>query len=166
MRSFVGIFEAPMPRLAFLLAAFLLLSPLSARAADPVIAQQVGMLPPSPGPHPDLEALLSTFWPAYYNVSGPLGFTIDQVRVGRADLHDDGNEALLLMIDHPGWQADLGKPFMIATWSKPQWTAIGWGWGDEDSIFMLTETKKGWHSVETGTQTLSWIGKQYERINH
>ena len=155
-----------MPRFAHLLAAFLLLSPLSARAADAAIVQQVGLLPPTPGPHPDLEALLTAFWPAYYNVTGPLGFTIDQIRVGRADLNDDGNEELFLMIDHPGWKADRGQPFVIATWGKNQWSAIGWSWGDEDTIFMLTETQKGWHSIDTGTQTLSWIGKQYDRVNH
>ena len=132
----------------------------------PVMAQinlsaEIGILPPAPGSHPDLEDLLQRFWRDYYNVEGPQGFTMDNVRVGRADLNDDGNDELILMIDAPAWRAEGGKPFVIATWHKDGWYAIGWGWGDEDTIFTLTETNNGWHSLDTGTSIMRWTNQEY-----
>ena len=135
----------------------------AAVAAPPAMSAQVGVLPPAPGAHPDLEALLHEFWRDYFEVGGPLGFTLDNIRVGRIDLNDDDIDELILMIDLPGWRVDAGKPFVVATWRNKAWAAVGWGWGDEDQIFRLTETIQGWHSLDTGSQILHWNGREYER---
>ena len=151
-----------MSRLALLLSLLLFVMPLAALAQTaPTLAQEVGILPPAPGPHPDLEALLQRFWRDYYTVDAPNGFTMDNVRVGRVDLNDDGVEELILMIDSPAWEVGLGKPFVIATWRNKTWVAVGWGWGDADTIFSMTETVKGWHSVDTGTTIMRWNGSEY-----
>ncbi len=152
-----------MKPLILLITLFSLLVPLSAGAQGPLLAQ-APILPAAPGPHPDLDALLQRFWHDYYGVEGKQGFTMSQVRVGRIDLNDDDQLELILMIDAPGWKADAGKPFVIATWIDGEWVAIGWGWGDEDNVFSLTETVRGWHSLETGAYIMRWTGTQYERV--
>jgi len=148
---------------AILIALFLMVAPFTSEAAD-AIYSEVAILPPSPGPHPDLEDLLHRFWHDYFGADGSLGFSLAQVRVGRVDLNDDDQAELILMIDHPGWKADAGKPFVIATWKDESWMAIGWGWGDEDGIWSLVETQGGWHSLDTGSAFMRWNGHEYERI--
>ena len=128
-----------------------------------MLLAEVPFLPPASGPHPDLDALLQRFWRDYYGIEGKLGFTLSQIRVGRIDLNDDDQAELVLMIDAPAWKADAGKPFVIATWREEEWVAIGWGWGDEDGVFSLTETQRGWHSLETGAYIMRWNGTEYER---
>jgi len=146
--------------LAFLLALILVLAPALAEADK---LAQIPVLPAASGPHPDLDALLQRFWRDYYKADGSLGFDMSQVRVGRVALTDDDNDELILMIASQAWRTDAGYPFVIATWIDKEWVAVGWGWGDEDGIFSLTETRRGWHSVETGTYVMRWNGTEYER---
>ncbi len=146
-----------------ILALFFLVAPLPALAGS-AISAQVAVLPPSPGPHPDLEDILQRFWHDFFGVEGKLGFTLSQVRVGRVDLNDDDQAELILMIDHPGWKANAGKPFVIATWKDESWMAIGWGWGDEDGIWSMVETQRGWHNLDIGASTMRWNGTQYELV--
>ena len=149
-------------RFAVLLFLSLLAAPLPAQAQASLVAQ-VGLLPPAPGPHPDLVDVLRRFWPEYYDTDGALSFTLDNIRVGRIDLNDDDRAELILMIDKPGWEIAIGKPFVICTWRKTNWVAIGWGWGDEDTLFVQSDTYRGWHSLDTGTTIMRWTGKEYER---
>lgn len=124
---------------------------------------QVSLLPPAPGPHPDLEALLDQYWHQYWQADGELGFGLENIRVGRADLNDDDEAELFLMIDRPSWFSTDGKPFVIATWRDRKWVAIGWGWGDEDGIWVTTEKLAGWRSVDAGNYLMHWEGTAYGR---
>jgi hypothetical protein len=150
----------PFALLTFL---FVLLAPVVAGAADPVKLAQIPVLSPTNGPHPDLDTLLQRFWKSYYNADGALGFDMSQIRVGRMDLNDDDDAELILMITHPGWRAEGGFPFVIATWLNKEWSAVGWGWGEDDTLFSLVEVNRGWHSVETSSSILRWNGQEYER---
>ena len=149
---------------AALLAALFFLLAAAPATAQTNLQANVALLPPAPGPHPDLDELIQRFWHDYYGVDGALGFTLSQVRVGRVDLNGDDQAELFLMIDTPAWKAEAGKPFVIATWRDQAWSAIGWGWGDEDRVWSLTETTKGWHSVDAGPYIMRWTGSEYERI--
>ena len=133
-------------------------------AAPPRPLALISLLPPAPGPHPDLDEFILLFWVKYYNAPGELGFTLNQVRVSRVALKDDDDTQLILMIDHPGWRTVDGKPFVIATWRDGQWAAIGWGWGDEDGLFETTEIVGGWHSLDAGKYTMRWDGQQYQTV--
>ncbi len=152
-----------MTPISILITLFLLLVPFVA-GADPVKLALVPILSPTSGPHPDLDDLLQRFWRNYYKADGAQGFDLSQVRVGRVDLNDDDEAELILMVDSPSWRADGGYPFVIATWIDKQWNAVGWGWGDPDGIFSLTETIHGWHSVETTESILRWNGSQYDIV--
>lgn len=124
---------------------------------------QVPMLQPAPGPHPDLDALLDQYWHKYWKADGPLGIGPDDIKVGRADLNDDDEAELFLMIDRPSWLGIDGKQFVIATWRDRKWVAIGWGWADEDSIWVTTEKVGGWRSVNAGNYIMRWEGSAYGR---
>lgn len=156
-----------MPRFTFL---FVWLMSLIVLVATPPQAQaqtdlyeQVSLLPPAPGDHPDLDALLDQFWHKYWKADGPLGFGPDNIRVGRAYLNDDDDAELFLMIDRPAWVSTDGKPFVIATWRDHKWVAIGWGWGDEDRIWLTTEKLDGWRSIDAGNYIMHWEGTAYGR---
>lgn len=136
--------------------------------AHPAVAQesvrpvsQIPLLPLADGAQPDVDDLLAAFWQPYFNTGAEHSFGRDRVRAGRVDLNDDDRAELVLMIDAPGWQADQGNPFVIATWTNKRWVAVGWGWGDEDTLFATDEIMGGWRSVDSGTQLLQWSGKEY-----
>lgn len=132
------------------------------RADEPLRpAGQIALLPLAPGPHDDLEVLLQAFWKDYYNTGILNGFGRENLRVGRTDLDGDGYDELVMMITAVGWENDHGYPFVVAQWRKGRWIAVGWGSGDEDTVFSTTEAKAGWRTIDTGTELLRWDGKQY-----
>lgn len=137
-------------------------------AASTAVAQarqlvQVPMLPLAEGEHPDLEALLTLHWKEYWRRSGPDGFGPGEMRAGRVDLDGDGDPELILMIDKPAWLSEYGKPLVIATWVDHHWLPVGWGWGEEDNVFVLDEVVEGWRTVETGKFLMRWTKKGYQR---
>lgn len=123
---------------------------------------QVPLLALADGPHDDIRALLDTYWQAYYQTGTEDSFNRDDLRVGRIDLNGDGREELVLMITAPAWEAEQGKPFVVAQWRAQKWAAIGWGWGDEDTVFATTEILGGWHSIDGGHMLLRWNGTAYQ----
>lgn len=145
---------------ALLLAIFAFAAP--ATAADDVRPfAQVPLVPLADPVPQDVETLLRTFWQPYYNSGGENSFTRDNLRAGRVDLNGDDRAEMVLMIDAPGWEAEFGNPFVVAEWTKGSWNAIGWGWGDEDTVFATTEVVGGWHSIDGGRQLLRWAGTEY-----
>ncbi|MGE5547880.1 MAG: hypothetical protein ACM33T_13335 [Solirubrobacterales bacterium] len=150
-------------RRAFLIIA-LLLAALPAKAAEPIYVGQVPLLPLPEGDQPDIEALVGANWKAYWHASGEHGLTRDNIRVGRFDFDGDGRAELVLMIDKDSWVGENGKPLMVAGWTKKGWLPIGWGWGDEDNVFVSRETIGGWHSIDTGRNLMRWTGKAYQLV--
>lgn len=147
-----------------LLLALAILAPCPAVLAGddvPRPVAQVALLPLSEASHLDIDALFATHWRAYYNTGAADGFRQTHIRAGRIDLDGDGNAELIAMIDHDVWSASDGKPMVIATWTKKGWLAVGWGWGDEETVFATAEVVKGWHTIDTGSQILTWNGKEY-----
>ena len=134
----------------------------SARAmedARPVA--QVPLVPLVESVPADIEAVLHTFWPHYYNSGGENGFGRENLRVGRIDLNGDTQPELVLMVDAPGWEAEQGFPMVVAQWRTGRWNAVGWGWGDEDTVFATTETLGGWRSIDGGKVVMRWQGREY-----
>lgn len=136
--------------------------------AVPALAQdvvrpvsQIPLLAVADGAHEDIDSLLQVYWKAHFNTQAEYAFGREQLRVGRVDLDGDERAELVLMVDAPGWNADQGNPFVVAQWINKRWVGIGWGWGDEDTVFATTEIKGGWRSIDTGTQWLRWTGKEY-----
>lgn len=122
---------------------------------------QIPLLAVADGVHEDIDTLLLAHWQAHFNTDAEHAFGREQVRVGRIDLDGDDRAELVLMVDAPGWHADQGSPFVVAQWSDKRWLAVGWGWGDEDTLFATDEIKSGWRSIDTGTQVLRWDGTEY-----
>lgn len=123
---------------------------------------QVPLLPLAEGPHDDVDALVQAFWQPYYNTGAEHAFGRANLRVGRIDLNGDGQAELVLMVDAPGWEAGQGNPFVVATWIKKRWVAVGWGWGDEDTLFATDEVIGGWRTIDSGSQILRWAGTEYQ----
>ncbi len=151
------------------LAIFFLLTALACPAMAGDIPRQVAQVPLLPmdrdADHPDIDQVLVTHWQPFYRTDAENSFGPDQVRVGQIDLNDDGRPELLLMIDGDAWLSDMGNPLMIANWLDGKWVAVGWSWGDEDSVFVTVESKNGWRTIDTGTQILRWDGREYQREN-
>jgi len=145
---------------ANLLLALSLAAP-AAAGAEPRPVGQVPLLPMADGVHEDIDNLMQVYWKAHFNTDAEHAFGRDAVRVGRFDLNNDGRAELVLMVDAPGWRADQGNPFVVAQWIKRRWVGIGWGWGDEDTLFATDEVVGGWRSIDTGPQMLRWSGKEY-----
>ncbi|MDA8231493.1 MAG: hypothetical protein M0006_09145 [Magnetospirillum sp.] len=124
---------------------------------------QVPLLPLAEGEHPDIEELLSAHWADYFRAGGELGFDLDQVRAGRVDLDGGDDGELVLMIDHPRWRADDGKPFVVAAWTGGRWVPVGWGWGEEDGVFVTTEVIDGWRTIDAGNFLMRWTAGGYQR---
>lgn len=140
-------------------------------AALPAAAQevlrplgQVPMLPLPPGDHPEIVTLLRAHWEPYFNTGHPQAFGRDAVRVGRFDVDGDGRAELFVLIDHDAWEAQHGRPLVVANWTKKGWNAVGWSWGDEDTVFVTTERIDGWRTIDTGTQFLRWDRGVYQRV--
>lgn len=152
-----------MRHIAFALALSLSALPALAQELHRTVAQ-VALLPLSEGPHDDIEALLRTHWKPFYGSAVEHGFTMKQVRAGRIDLDNDGQAELFLMIDAPNWEAAHGKPFVAARWTAKGWSAAGWGWGDEDGIFLTAERLSGWLSIDTKDHWMRWNGKVYQLV--
>lgn len=131
----------------------------------PVPAAQIPMLSLSTPLPWEVESALQTYWKDHYLASGDNGFGADKVRAGRFDLNGDGKAELILMVEDESWEAELGRPFLVANWSRTGWNAIGWSWGDEETLFATTETFGGWRTIDTGTQLLRWDGRIYQRVD-
>lgn len=150
------------------LAALLLLCLATAHPAaaqeSPRPVGQVPVLPLPPGDHPDIEALLRAHWAPYYNTGHEHAFDRGKVRAGRFDIDGDGHPELFVLINQAAWEAEGGHPLVVAKWMAQGWTAIGWSWGDEDTIFATAEIIDGRRTIDTGTQLLRWGRGVYERV--
>ena len=131
--------------------------------SGPKALAQIPLLPLALGAHADVEDLLRLHWRDYFNMPGEFGFTMDEVRAGRIDLDDDGDAELVLMLDKPNWLTENGKPFLVATWVDHRWLPVGWGWGDDDNIFVTAETFHNWHALDAGKFIMRWTDQGYRR---
>lgn len=138
-------------------------------AATPAVAQdlhrlvaQVPLLPLAEGRQDEIEGLIKAHWRDYWGGQGRLAFGREDLRVGRIDLDGDGRAELFVMIDRPAWETNWGKPFVVATWGARGWSPVGWGWGDEDSVFVTAERLDGWLSIDTPSHWLRHAGKGYQ----
>lgn len=153
-------------RTLVLLLALLLVAPL-AQAQDKELrpVAQIALLPLKPGPQDEVEALIRAYWKPYYQTQAPHAFGRDKVRAGRFDLDGDGQAELILLIDQEDWEAERGRPLVVAKWTDKGWLAVGWSWGDEDTVFVIDEAFLGWQTIDTGSQWLRWGGKEYQRVD-
>ncbi|NFV81930.1 hypothetical protein [Magnetospirillum aberrantis] len=151
-----------MTRVAALFLACLALAAPAWATEEPRLLAQVPLVPPTENLPDDIADLVYAFWPEYYNGYGENAFTRDNLRLGRTDLNGDGKAELVLLVDSPSWEAAQGFPFVVAQWRKGRWFAIGWSWGDEDTVFVTSESHDGWHSLDSGKVVLRWQGKQYK----
>ncbi|CAA7621864.1 conserved exported hypothetical protein [Magnetospirillum sp. LM-5] len=131
----------------------------------PPPAAQIPMMTISAEQPWDVESALKTYWKDHYLAGGEHGFGLDKVRAGRFDLNGDGKAELVLMVDDPAWEAEHGRPFLVANWTRKGWNAIGWSWGDDETLFATTEIIGGWRTIDTGTQLLRWDGRVYQRVD-
>lgn len=157
-------FPSRFPALATVAAIVLgvsLSEPAFSQAYPPRPIEQIAMLPLNDGVPSDIDKVVAGVWGPYYNTSDENAFTRDNLRAGRADLNDDGWAELVLMLDHVLWKDAPGKPYLIATWQQDSWRVVGWGWGDEDGLFVTEEVMGGWHSIDSGSQWVHWTGKAY-----
>jgi hypothetical protein len=151
----------------FLVALLLLCLTIAAPAAAQDSLRPVGQVPVLPlpqGDHPDIDALLRAHWAPYYNTQHEHGFGRDKVRAGRFDIDGDGRPELFVLIDQASWEAESGHPLVVAKWTQHGWSAIGWSWGDEDTIFATAEIIGGHRTIDTGTQFLRWGRGVYDRV--
>lgn len=125
---------------------------------------QVPMLPVSGALPEDVRTLVRAHWAPYFETADPAAFHTDTLRLGRFDLNGDGKAELFVMIAHPAWEAEHGKPLAVATWTRKGWVTVGWSWGDEDTLFATEEVQGGWRGLDTGTQLLRWSRFEYQRI--
>lgn len=154
-----------MKRIAACLACLLVLAAPARATEGARLLAQVPLVPPGETLPEDLLAFLYALWPDYYNSVREGGFTRDNLRLGRIDLNGDGTSELVLMVDAPGWEAAPGNPFVVAQWRKGRWLAVGWGWGDEDTVFATDEIRDHWRTIDTGTQYLYWDRGLYSRAD-
>lgn len=146
---------------ALVLAALL---PLPAHAGSgPKLLAMVPLLPLADGPHPDIDDLLARFWHGYYGVESEYGFGPADVRAGRFDLNGDGDSELILEIDKPKWRGSEGQPLVIATWRDHHWLPVGWGWTDDDCVFVTDEVIESWRTVDAGNFLMRWTADGYRR---
>lgn len=150
-----------MTRIAALLLASLALAAPARAADDARPFAQVPLVPLADPVPADVDALVKAFWQPYYNTGAENAFTRQNLRIGRIDLDGDDRPELVLMVDAPGWEAEHGNPFVVAQWRKGRWIAVGWGWGDEDTLFATTEMLGGWRSIDGGHTLLRWSGTEY-----
>ncbi len=140
------------------------LLPLSAHAdGRPKQLAMVPLLPLADDAHPDIDDLLGRFWHGYYRVESEYGFGPADVRAGRFDLDGDGDAELVLLIDQPKWRGADGLPFVVATWRDHRWLPVGWGWGDDDGIFVTDEVVDGWRTLDAGAFWMRWTKDGYRR---
>ncbi|MBR9973106.1 hypothetical protein [Magnetospirillum sulfuroxidans] len=148
-----------------LFALSLLLSPPAQAQEDlPRPVAQIALLPIGDDGRDDVIALVSAHWSPYFQTAHPQAFGREAIRAGRFDLDGDGQPELLLMLNKTGWEAQYGFPLVIANWTDKGWNAVGWSWGDEDTVFATDEIVDGWRSVDTGTQLLRWDRGLYSRV--
>lgn len=148
-----------------LIALALLFSPLCAHAQAPVPAPvgQIAMLPLPASGQDDVIALVKAHWTPYFETQRAEAFGRESLRFGRFDLDGDSRAELVVMVTKADWEAEQGFPFVVASWTDAGWQAIGWSWGDEDTLFATDDIRQGWRTVDTGTQFLYWDGKTYAR---
>lgn len=148
-----------------LIALTLLLSPPALAQEDqPRPVGQIALLPIGDSGRDDIVGLVKTHWRPYFQTQDPLAFDRDSVRAGRFDLDNDGRAELLVMITKTGWEAEHGFPLVVAAWTDKGWNAVGWSWGDEDTVFATDQVIDAWRSIDTGTQYLRWNRALYERV--
>lgn len=149
------------------LIALLCLSPLPAlaQAQPPRPVAQVAMLPVAEQGRDDVVALVKAHWGPYFQTQHPQGFGREALRVGRFDLDGDGLAELLVLLDKPDWEAEHGFPLVVAVWTDKGWNAVGWAWGDQDTVFVTDEIRDGWRTIDTGTQFLYWDKGLYSRVD-
>jgi len=151
-----------MRRIALLICLIALAAPADGAEAPPLAL--VPMLPLAGEPGPDIEALVGAYWQSYWRASGFYGFGPANIRVGRWDLDGDGNDELIILVEQPDWQSTDGKPLLVATWENGRWKPVGWGWGDEDCVFVTSEVIDHWRTVDAGNYLLRWTSRNgYER---
>lgn len=141
----------------------LIASPVLAQGQPPTPVAQIALLPIGDDDRDDVIALVKTHWLPYFQTQHPQAFGRESVRTGRFDLDGDGQAELLVMVTKADWAAQQGQPLVVATWTNAGWNAIGWSWGDEDTVFATSEIVDGWRSVDTGTQVLRWDRGLYSR---
>jgi hypothetical protein len=154
-----------MRRIAVLFALVLVaLLPLPAHAdGAPKLLAMVPLLPLTDGDHPDVDDLLSRFWHGYYREDSEFGFGPADVRVGRFDLDGDGDDELFVLIDKAKWRGTEGQPFVVATWRDHAWLPVGWGWADDDGIFVTDEVIDSWRTLDAGKFRMRWTADGYRR---
>lgn len=152
-----------------LVALTLFLTPLAAsaqaQAPAPVPVGQIAMLPLPAQGQDDVVALVKTHWKPYFETQGSDSFGRESLRFSRFDLDGDNRSELVVMLTKAGWEAEQGFPLVVASWTDKGWRAIGWSWGDEDTLFATDEIRQGWRTLDTGTQFLYWDGRTYARID-
>ena len=154
-------------RHAHILLALLLLVAVPARAQTdlPRPISQIALLPIGDQGRDDVIALVKTHWLPYFETQHPQAFGRESIRAGRFDLNGDGQAELLVMVVKPDWAAQQGQPIVVASWTDKGWNAVGWSWGDEDTIFVTEEAVDGWRTIDTGSQLLRWDRGLYSRID-
>ena len=148
-----------------LVLALMALLPLSAQADGRLrLVDMVPLLPLADGDHPDIDDLMARHWHDFYRAAGPDGFGPADLRAGRIDLNGDGDDELVLMVDAPRWRSDDGQPFVIATWRNHAWLPVGWGWADDDGIFVTDQVNDSWHTLDAGKYLMPWGKDGYQRV--
>ena len=142
----------------------LLAPPALAQADQPRPVGQIALLPIGDSGREDIVGLVKTHWRPYFQTQDPLAFDRDSVRAGRFDLDHDGRAELVVMITKTGWEAENGFPLVVAVWTDKGWNAIGWSWGDQDTVFPTDQIIANWRTIDTGTQYLRWDRGLYGRI--
>lgn len=150
-----------------LIALSLIFLPLCAHAQAPVPAPvgQIALLRLPDSGQDDVIALVKTHWKPYFETQAAEAFGRESLRFGRFDLDGDNRAELVVMVTKAEWAAEQGFPLVVATWTDKGWLAVGWSWGDEDTLFATDEIRQGWRTIDTGTQFLYWDGKTYARTD-
>lgn len=143
-----------------------LMLPLPAQGQEaPRPVSQIALLPLPDQGRDDVIALVKTHWQPYFETQHPQAFGRESLRAGRFDLNGDGQAELLVMLTKDGWQAQQGFPLVVANWTAKGWNAVGWSWGDEDTVFATDEIRDTWRTIDTGTQYLYWDRGLYSRAD-
>lgn len=154
-----------MHRIIALLALLLFVAPAAAQESPPRPVSQIALLPLPASGADDVAALLKAHWGQYFETGTDQGFGRDAVRIGYFDLNGDGKVELLVMVTRPDWATDAGQPIAVAAWTGAAWNAIGWSWGDEDTVFATDEIVARWRTIDTGSQWLRWDNGLYGRVD-
>ena len=125
-----------------------------------------------------IDRFLADSFPESYKANeefGSVWLTLDDLLVGRYDVHGDGQAELFVYIAHPAWCGTAGCDLYVfenkdGAWVKaihdgPQAAREREEGKTVDYLFVWTDPETGYKTVYTSNAGFRWTGERYEHID-